>query len=198
MAVVCWSHPSEVPMRRLAASFLGIASFAALAMLIVASPSYAVMNHSGNITSNEKWLKSDVHVLTGDVTVIPGVPLPIGPGTVIKANPGCGLYVDGTLNAMGLSDSIIYFTSIRDDVGGDTNGDGSGTSAAAGDWERIKLSSTSSASTLGYCTVRYGGILGCCTNYVPLVDVIGGSPSFNNCVFSNSAIQAVSITGTGA
>ena len=59
--------------------------------------------------------------------------------------------------AVGEGDKKIIFTSHYDDeFGGDTNGDGAGTSPSAGDWEWLHFKN-SSGSKLENVVVRYGG-----------------------------------------
>src|SRR6185369_8609338 len=140
----------------------------------------------GTITGAGHWKNFGLpYVATSDVSVGNGASLLVDSGTIVKFLSGCALNVDGTLTALGTSNSPIYFTSIHDDVGGDTNGNGSGTTPAAGNWERLKFSPTSSASSLDYCVIRYGGVIGCCTNYAPMVDITDASPTFNHSTFSN-------------
>ena len=64
----------------------------------------------------------------------------------------------GRFVASGTASGKVVFTSIKDDsFGGDTNGDGLSSSAAAGDWMRISFLQNQATSTLTHSTVRYGG-----------------------------------------
>lgn len=168
--------------------------------------------HCGHISSNETWSAADtVHIVSCDVFVDPGVTLTIEPGACVKFSGGtsfgcdyAALVVDGTLIANAAVGSRIFFTSLRDDaVAGDTNGDGSGSAPAAGDWEAIRFSPLSLSSSLDYCTIRYGGrvtIGGCgATQFVsPLIDVVSSSPSFNHCQLSKGLTQGFSFTAGSA
>ncbi|MCJ7547637.1 MAG: hypothetical protein MUP30_12595, partial [Deltaproteobacteria bacterium] len=69
------------------------------------------------------------------MTVNAGVTLNIQSGVIVKFNANCSISVDGTLIADGTETDRIYFTSIKDDsIGGDTNGDGTGSTPARGNW----------------------------------------------------------------
>src|SRR4051812_41089888 len=88
---------------------------------------------SGEIPNGTIWTSSAVQRVVGSAHVAAGATLTIEPGTIVKFNDfaGVALVVDGTLVADGTVAQPITFTSLRDDVGGDTNGDGNATSPAA-------------------------------------------------------------------
>jgi hypothetical protein len=113
---------------------------------------------SSNITTNTSWVAGNVYVVQGAITINSGVTLTIPPRAVVKFNgTDAGFTVSGTLSAIGDSLETIYFTSYKDDtVGGDTNGDGAGSSPASQDWRHISAN-TGGTVTLTYATVRYGG-----------------------------------------
>ncbi len=98
----------------------------------------AIVHHSGELTTDEIWSASDVHVIDAPVTVPGGITLSIEPGAVLKFAPGAYLKVlvtDASFTVHGTETDPVIFTSLKDDTaGGDTNGDGNTTSPAAGDW----------------------------------------------------------------
>jgi hypothetical protein len=114
---------------------------------------------SSNITTDTTWSPSGgVYYISTGVDIQSGVTLTIASGTIIKvANHAYALGVlsGGVLNIEGTTDSPVYITSYKDDtVGGDTNGDGTSSSPAAGDWDRIENVGT---TTIQHAVVRYGG-----------------------------------------
>jgi hypothetical protein len=110
-------------------------------------------------TSNTEWTTSgSPYVLDGSVQVNSGVTLTIDPGVIVKLNGTFrAMYIYGTLDAAGTSGSHVTITSYQDDsAGGDTNGDGSATSGAAGQWYSLFFES-GSTGTFSYTDVTYGG-----------------------------------------
>ncbi len=83
-------------------------------------------------------------------------------GVIIKADADAALVVtDGYFRTYGEQNFPVIFTSLKDDIGGDTNGDGNGSSAAAGDWKGIIVDGVNSTTyakvTLDNTWIRYGG-----------------------------------------
>jgi hypothetical protein len=125
---------------------------------------HADVNVSGTISSNTTWtVENSPYHITGDVTVNNGVTLTLEPGVIVKfqyVSHGYSklrMLVYGTLTAQGTAGSPIIFTSEFDDVyGGDTNGDGGGSTPNNGDWGHVRIMNTGSA-TIEYCRFWYGG-----------------------------------------
>lgn len=125
-----------------------------------------IIQVSGEIESDTVWSSGNLYIITGDMNVPEDRILTIEPGVVVKvvdsfwSNNSYRPFLDisGTLLAEGTEEEPIVFTSIRDDsVGGDTNGDASGTAPFAGAWPGIRFSVGSDASVLRHVTVRFAG-----------------------------------------
>ena len=104
-------------------------------------------------------LANSPYQVTCNTTVASGVLLVIDPGVVVKfaANTRLDLSSQAILQAQGTAAQPITFTSIKDDtVGGDTNGDGSLTLPAPGDWGGLSGGELSQM-VVQFTTVRYGG-----------------------------------------
>ncbi|MFA5834929.1 MAG: right-handed parallel beta-helix repeat-containing protein [Bacteroidota bacterium] len=110
---------------------------------------------SASIASNTVWSDS-VYWITANISINVGITLTIKPGVIVKFGTGKRLTVSGTINAQGTTDSLIVFTSEKDDpYGGNTNGDTTGIGANRGDWDMVYI--TGAGSILSNCLFRYGG-----------------------------------------
>ncbi len=96
----------------------------------------------GTINANLTWCPAgNPFVVTGNVTVAEGATLTLEPGTVVKFGQFKGLWVDGTLSAVGTSASPITFT---------------GTTEAPDWWWVIGVQNSGSAD-FDWCDIGYGG-----------------------------------------
>jgi hypothetical protein len=115
----------------------------------------------GTIDSDSTWDMTDTsYFLRDNVTVSFGSTLTIPEGVIVKFNLNKSLIVSGALRVEGTASNLVYLTSYRDDtVGGDTNGDGSATLPARGNWDRIQFSDSSddANSLIDHAIIRYGG-----------------------------------------
>ena len=117
------------------------------------------------VTSSSTWSSSSgpdlAFVLLDDLVVSDGANLVVNAGSAFKIDDGVEIVVEGNLYCYGASGNEVYFTSLDDDtVGGDTNGNGSATAPAAGDWGGIFLDGAGDLDGIGamnYTVVRYGG-----------------------------------------
>ena len=149
-------------------------------------------NWSGDLPNGTVWLAGEVQRLVGDVRIPVGSTLTIQPGAVIKFdNYSVDMVVEGTLLAPGTSGSPIVFTELRDDAGGDTNGDGTASNPAASNWGRIEFTASSTASVLNFVDIRYGGF-----NTPGQVFVNGGQLTLSNSTIRNSAAGGVRINNS--
>lgn len=146
-------------------------------------------NVSGTISTNTTWVTGEVYWITGDTTVGSGVKLTVEPGAIVKFDPGTSLVVNGELEAIATFASRSYFTSIKDDsVGGDTNGDGSATSPAAGNWGEIRIASTATGS-FDFSDIKFGGSSTNATNLA----LTGGFLEISNSIIASSSTNGISI-----
>ena len=167
-------------------SKLEIAFFLIFAFLLCTNNfSKAAIIENNDITQDTIWTASDVHVVTRDININPGVTLTIEPGTIVKLNSNCRLYVNqSALMAQGIENNPIVFTSYRDDhFGGDTNEDGPG-NGQPGDWEAICFyQAVSTQSKIEHCTIRYAGLGNMGAVYLERSDI---SVLFNDIGYSSS------------
>ncbi len=162
-------------------------------VLFLMNGNAAALNVSGVISTNTPWtLANSPYVVTGTVTVNAGVTLTVEPGVVVKFNANTYLTVNGTLTADGTADKKIYFTSVKDDtIGGDTNGDGTATVPAPGNWGGLTFNTGAANNVLDYAVVRYGGS----GAWSGSVKISTSSLTLSNSVVENSTYNGIFIDG---
>lgn len=112
----------------------------------------------GVLTGARTWYKSIPYVVEPEVFLRHDAALAIQPGAAVKFTSNSGLFVAGNLQAVGTAAEPIYFTSLTDDIYGDTNNNGAATAPAPGSWRDVALyGETASPSRLEWCVFRYGG-----------------------------------------
>jgi uncharacterized repeat protein (TIGR01451 family) len=168
----------------LAVLVLGMLGAEALAIPASHEAAQPATDVCGTIGSDTAWTAAaSPYVVTCDVTVSSGVTLTVEPGVVVKfIDASMTLLVEGTLLADGTETDLIYFTSYADDVGGDTNGDGSASLPAPGQWDAIRFSANSTGNLLDHAVVRYGG-----SGNQPNIYSATSSLTIRNSTISNSA-----------
>jgi hypothetical protein len=155
--------------------------------------------------------------MNGQLTVGLGATLTMQPGVQVKMNGGT-IFIQRAFVAEGRTkpDSMVVFTSYRDDFyGGDSNNDGSTSSPAPSDWNYITIDGTAIDAQVRFrnCIVRYGGsgtTLGAirCVNSSPTIDstlfaynhvgvsVEGASnPTIHGCSLYSNTYYGVNNTG---
>jgi len=112
------------------------------ALVFLALPSARGTDVSGTIAGNTTWtLAGSPYRVVGPLTVGAGVTLTVQPGVTVQCTQNNGIWIDGTLNAVGTAVTPILFT---------------GTTSTPGWWSGLLLRNAGSA-TLQHCTVECGG-----------------------------------------
>lgn len=125
-------------------------------------------------------------------TVGSGYVLTVDPDNIIKVANNRRFTINGTLIADAEPESTIYFTSYADDnLGGDTNNDGSGTLPTATSWYGIDIHETGSDTSLvRNVQLSFAGVTTVSSPRGAL-NLFGTSPLVENCLFINNAYGIV-------
>ncbi|MGB2869467.1 MAG: right-handed parallel beta-helix repeat-containing protein [Bacteroidota bacterium] len=143
-----------------------------------------VKNWTVNIGVNTVWTRDSVVWVKNDITINNGITLTVRPGTIVKFAQNVRVTVNGALVANGKPDSLIVFTSQKDDsYGGDSNGDTTASGPNPGDWDMLYLNSgQNNSSVLNNCIVKFGG-----SSSNGNILVVSSSPTISNLYSSNSS-----------
>lgn len=134
--------------------------------LTFVTPSLAT-DHTDPIFGSVAWTAAgNPHIILRTIYVNSGATLTIGPGVVIRANPGTGIRNQGVLNAVGTAENPIMFTK-----NGATN------------WRGIILTSLTydRTFTIDHCTIEYA------TAGLEEVGPYNAVGTITNAVFRNNA-----------
>lgn len=162
--------------------FIGMIFFSGVSPALASQ----IIYHSGEarISANTTWHQGEIHVINdySSLTIDPGVTLTLEPGTIVKMGHNTLINVYGNFSALGTEADLIYIVSLKDDsVGGDTNNDGSATTAGIGDWRGILPN--------GY---RYGAPISLNLEYV-VIKSGGGTQAGGGKVLKGALILAQNI-----
>lgn len=147
----------------------------------------------GTVTGDQMWSADSMPYVVTQLIISTGKTVTINPGTVIKfdANGTISIVVDGNLKVNGDANNKVYFTSIKDDsVGGDTNGDGSASTPAAGNWRDIRFSAGASGN-FSNAVIHFAGNLIQYNSSASGIYNLGGAVSLTNVVFENNTWYGV-------
>ena len=155
--------------------------------------------YGGALAANETWSADSLREISETVSVPSGVTLRLEGGAIVKFAPGQGLTVDagGKLIVAGSAAQPAVLTSRRDDAfGGDTNEDGTRTTAAAGDWRSIRIADGGSA-TIDHALIRFGGnSVGNPWGAGGVVEALGGTLEVRNSIIADALKDGAFCYGT--
>jgi parallel beta-helix repeat protein len=188
-------------------------------------PGSLVFNGLNNLTGNSNngiymYISGNTNTLILDTIAVPYVfythftvsptgTLQIASTNILKFVDGAFLWVDGILSAIAGAGQSIYFTTLRNDnLGGDTNGDGTASIPSSSNWYGIYFrdASIDASCVLRRCNItyagygNYGGIS--MTNASPTIDLCSMANNYygammdgiSNPVFTNNTIGSSQMT----
>ena len=131
------------------------------------------------------------HVPTG-ITVSIGQTLTIEAGAILKFGASAFLHVPGTIDVQGTAGQPVIFTSLFDDEGFDSNGDGP-TVGMPGEWTGIVFQTGSDASTVSHAEIRFAGA----SNTTALRMTSTAPVAFNDLLITDCADDGLSLSNAG-
>lgn len=157
--------------------------------------------HNGiymSFTSLSTQLKLDTasvpYVFGNTMDIAKLASLEIASGNILKFAQNVGISVYGSFKAVAGSGKNIWFTSYKDDnLGGDTNGDGTSTSPKSNDWGAIKFfdESNDAACIMKRCYLTFGGYYNAgvitAENSSPVIDSCQMANNYYGAMFVNAA-----------
>jgi hypothetical protein len=142
---------------------------------------------AGNLSGT---LPAGVYHAQGHCLVPAGQTLTLAAGAILKFPPGAQFAIGGTLVGNGTANSPVVFTDLQDDsAGGDTNGNGPSV-GAAGAWMGLYFQSSSTACTLAYTQVRFGGY-----GYFPNIACDQANPVLDHCTIRDGYTHGLQLSG---
>jgi hypothetical protein len=157
---------------------------------------------SGTVVGTRRWVAGDlVYVLGPQVTVSQNATLELGAGLIVKGQPGSAVVAErGALvvPASGTGDQPVTLTAVRDDTvcdarnNCDTNGDGTASKPAPGDWQGLTLGRSATRATLKNVHLYYAGA----TNAALTINL--PNATVDSCDIAYSLTDGIRVEGGGA
>ncbi|MGE3310311.1 MAG: caspase family protein [Limisphaerales bacterium] len=155
--------------------------------------------YGGLLAGDETWSAETLREISETVVVPGGATLRLEAGVILKFNRDQGITVrdGGTLEVAGTAPLPVVFTSIADDAyGGDTNGDGTRSNPATGDWRSVRFEN-GSTGLLDHVEIRFGGnSVGNPWGAGGAIESLGGPLTVRNTVISDALKDGAFCYGT--
>jgi len=105
----------------------------------------AIVFGTGDLTGARVWKNLGIpYIMLGDQNIPGGATLTVEPGVEVRFGNFAGLWVRGTLKAMGTAAQPITFTTVL-------------TTPLPGAWRGLTVDASSASAQLDYVTIEYGG-----------------------------------------
>lgn len=140
---------------------------------------------------------SNIPYIFKDFTIQKGATLTIFGTSVVKFHPGTGLTVEGNLNVSGALSGSVTFTSLKDDLMYDSNGDKDASKPASGDWNGI-LFTNEGGGKLNAARIMYAGSQRVAEgSWRSGSIIVGGSanPEIEGCLIAHSPVSSITVYG---